>query len=353
MTVASPTRPPAAGRHPDEVRSRELVERSRSLVFDQPAEALAAAQEAARLAEGLPPSRDPARQADLADLKAEAWGYLGNAQRVTGDLDAAEASLDRAMDEASSGTGEPLLGARLASLQASVVALRERPAQAHELLRRALALCDGRDEELRIRLLLQKSYLLIESEEDRAGEALPALREALRLVRPHEQLRLFVWIAHNLASALHKVGYSIAARSLIAELRPLHERLGDRVTLLRLEWLEARIDEELGLAARAEEKLRRVRDALLEQGVPYDAALVSLDLAALYAGQHRFPEIRQLAMEMLPIFQSRRIHREALAALILFRESIAGGRADLAFVGEVRRYLLRARHDRNLRFRRS
>jgi tetratricopeptide (TPR) repeat protein len=350
MTSAA-RRPEAPRWHDAIAQCRELIGRSRRLVFENPGEALAAAREAARSADALPYPPDPLHQAELADLRAEAWGYLGNAQRVASDLDGAEEALRRAEDEASSGSGDPLLGARLAGLRASIEIPRGHYARAHELIAAALALVAGRDEELRTQLLVKKGFLLIE--EDRAAEALPVLRDALRLVHPDEQLRLFLGIAANLAYALHKVGYSIAARSVIAELRPLHERLAERVSLLRLDWLEARIDDELGLAGRAEEKLRRVRDALVDQGVAYDAALVSLDLAALYAGQHRFPEIRQLAVEMFPIFQSRRIHREALAALILFRESIAGGRADPGFIAEVRRYLLRARHDRKLRFRRA
>ena len=59
-------------------------------------------------------------------------------------------------------------------------------------------------------------------------------------------------------------------------------------------------------------KSRQAEAALIGQSV------ASLDLAALYAAQGRTAEVRRLAEEMLPVFTSRRIHREALAALIVF-----------------------------------
>ncbi len=331
----------------DERRCRELVARSRELVFREPREALAAAVAATEAAADLTAAPDDA--AALADLRAEAWAYRGNAQRVLTDLDAAEACFRRAEDELSDGSGDPSLTARLLDLHASLWAARGRGDEAAGLLDRALELCGDERSVLRAHLLVNKGYVLLQA--GREATALPVLREALALLRPENELRLFLFAAGNLIKALHLVGYSIAARSLIAELRPLHDRLGDRISLLRLDWLEAQIDAELGAAARAEAKLRQVRDDLVEAGLAYDAALVSLDLANLLARDHRFVEIRQLALEMFPIFQSRRIHREALAALILFRESISGGRADLTFIAEVRTFLEKARQDTRLRFR--
>jgi hypothetical protein len=53
----------------------------------------------------------------------------------------------------------------------------------------------------------------------------------------------------------------------------------------------------------------------------YDAALVSLDLAILYAREHRTAELKRLAAEMAPIFESRDVHREAMAAFLMFRNA--------------------------------
>ncbi|HEV7519261.1 MAG TPA: hypothetical protein VGR07_23475, partial [Thermoanaerobaculia bacterium] len=51
------------------------------------------------------------------------------------------------------------------------------------------------------------------------------------------------------------------------------------------------------------------------------AALVSLDLAVLYANEGRTQELKRLAAELMPIFESRDVHREAIAALVMFQHA--------------------------------
>ena len=53
---------------------------------------------------------------------------------------------------------------------------------------------------------------------------------------------------------------------------------------------------------------------------------------------------------MLPIFSSLQIHREALAALAFLRQAIETEKASLEMVTGVAAYLLRARHNPELRF---
>jgi len=53
----------------------------------------------------------------------------------------------------------------------------------------------------------------------------------------------------------------------------------------------------------------------------YDAALVSLHLALLYTKEGRAAAVAELAREMIPIFEAQDIHREALAALTVFRQA--------------------------------
>jgi hypothetical protein len=64
----------------------------------------------------------------------------------------------------------------------------------------------------------------------------------------------------------------------------------------------------------------------------YDAALVSLDLAILFAQEHRTEDLKRLAAQILQVFESRDVHREAVATLILFHSACEDERlsADLA-----------------------
>mgnify|MGYP006208110867 CR=1 FL=1 len=73
-------------------------------------------------------------------------------------------------------------------------------------------------------------------------------------------------------------------------------------------------------------------------------------LATLYAEQGRTDDLKRLAREMLPIFSSLQIHREALAALAYLKQAIETERASLAVVSSVADFLRRARHDPGLRF---
>ena len=75
----------------------------------------------------------------------------------------------------------------------------------------------------------------------------------------------------------------------------------------------------------------QMRDGFLQEGLGYDAVIVSMDLALLYLRQGRTAELKTLAREMLPIFRSQDVHREAVAALVLFQEAIREEQITAAF----------------------
>ena len=81
----------------------------------------------------------------------------------------------------------------------------------------------------------------------------------------------------------------------------------------------------------------------LEMRKSSDAALVSLDLAALLAGQGRTEELKVLAAEILPVFESREVHREAMASLLLFQQACAEERATLELIQQIAAALRRDR----------
>jgi hypothetical protein len=63
--------------------------------------------------------------------------------------------------------------------------------------------------------------------------------------------------------------------------------------------------------------------------------------------------MRRLGEEMLPIFESRDIHREALSALIIFQKAAELESVTLGLVQDLAEYLDRTRRQPNLRFRES
>jgi hypothetical protein len=140
------------------------------------------------------------------------------------------------------------------------------------------------------------------------------------------------------------------ARTLYLRARPLYRAATDAWTRNRRLWVLGRIACGLGRPRPAERLFRAAREGFLAEGVPYDTALVSLDLALLFAGQGRSRELRRLAEEMMPVFASRQIHREALAALAFLKAAVESERASLELVSRVAAYLRRAEHDPALPF---
>jgi tetratricopeptide (TPR) repeat protein len=324
-----------------------LIARCRERLFDRPAEAVELTRLAVAAAERLDPGEVGAARAH--DAAARAWAHHANALRVDGDPAGAAAAFGRAAAHRRRGSGDRLLAARAAELEASLEKDQQRFERAHALLASAIAVYRRRGAEERLgRALVKEGGILLF--EGRWAAALRATLEALPLLRPERDPRTFAVAAHNAINCLNRAGYSIAARALLDAVRRLHERLGDELSLLRLDWMAAEIDRELGLLPRAERGLVAVRERFVERGMPYDAALVSLELAEIYARGQDPLRLERLAREMFPIFQSRALHRGALAALILFREAVAMRQADLRLIADLAAFLRSARRDRELRF---
>jgi hypothetical protein len=122
------------------------------------------------------------------------------------------------------------------------------------------------------------------------------------------------------------------------------------MNLLRLRWLEGTVAFGLQRHEQAAVAFHEVREAFLDLGLDYDAALASLDLTEVYALQGRTADVRRLAEEMLEVFQSRDIHREALAALAVLQQAARLEQAGLVLVREVSSFLKKARTRPDLRF---
>jgi hypothetical protein len=131
------------------------------------------------------------------------------------------------------------------------------------------------------------------------------------------------------------------ADRLFFEVREAFERSGRPLDLLRLRWTEGKIAFGLGRLQDAEAAFREVQEAFLARAMGYDAALVSLDLAILYAQEHRIEDLKRLATEILQVFKSRDVHREAVAALVLFQTACEEERLTVELAGEIATILQR------------
>jgi tetratricopeptide (TPR) repeat protein len=300
--------------------------------------------------EGAVEASSPAPSDALAGLRARAWAQLGNALRIGSDLEGAAAAF-RSSDALVA--AHPRLGlldkARVFDLKASLCKDRRHFAEAARLLERVITIYQRLGQSnLTGRALTQKAMLQFRAG-DREG-CMVLLRRALELIDPHEDPRYFLSARHNLIMALVEDGKPREAFALLFHTRPLYLKMGDRMNLLRLRWLEGQVARGLHRLEQAETAFREVRGAFVELGLEYDVALVSLDLATVFAQQGRATEMRRLAEEMLAFFESHQILPEAMAAFLVFCNAARMEQAGLALVQEVAAFLKQARHAPDLRF---
>ena len=316
--------------------------------FRDPPRALQAARLVVETADRLDRERYGGQRVD--DLRARAWATLGNTERILTDYRAAEKSFSKAERLIRSGTGDPLEKAHLLLLEASLRGHQQRFSEAFRLLRRVVRIARRcGDEHLCGKALITQGFFAGMAQEPEL--AIRLLQEGLPLVDAAAEPRLVLAARHNLIVGLTDSGRPREALALLAESRPLYEQAGDGFSLIRMSWLEGRIALTLGDFATAEALLSQSRQRLVEQDQGYDAALLSLDLAQVYAQQGRGPEMRRLAEEMLPIFRSREIHREAVSALLVFQRAAAIEGVSLSLLQELRDYLQESRTAPGLRFR--
>lgn len=305
------------------------------------------AELALRLADRLSPLKY--RPELVEDLRARAWACLGNARRLTSDLGGALVAFAAAEDHLRKGTGDPIERAIVLDRRASLERDLRRFEDARRTLERVVGLFVRNGESHRAgRSLINLS--LVHSYTGETEESIEALYRSLDLIDPEQEPRTVLCARHNLAGYLAEAGRCGEARRLYHESQTLYQAFPDAWTQNRRNWLQGRIDHGLGIDASAESHLRAARDGFVAEGIPYDTALVSLDLALLYAEQGRSAELKQLAAAMVPLFASCHIHREALAALSFLKQALETEKATVDVVTRVAAYLRRAQHDPELRW---
>lgn len=283
------------------------------------------------------------------DLRVRAWSHLGNARRIRSDLRGAEEAFEEAERRIARGHVSTSRVARLLDFRASLEIVRNRFDRAEAFLDRAMALYRSERQFHEYGRSLLNKAAVRGYVDDVEGE-ITLLRRALQLVDSIREPRAVTVAVFNLIDCLHQSGRNEEALTWLIRWRSHSEETADQGVLVRLRWLEGSITRELGRLHQAEKFLKEAQRGLAAQDLSYDTALVSLELAEVYLRQHRSAEVRDLVRDMLPIFRSRELHREAAAALIVFCQAAKQERLTLSLVTEVAEFLKRSREDPTLRF---
>jgi tetratricopeptide (TPR) repeat protein len=260
----------------------------------------------------------------IEDIRARAWTFVANARRMAGNLLEAERAFETAEVHLRRGTRDRLERAQTLVFKATLRRVQGRFVEAERLLRRALSvwLCAG---ESRRAVEAMVTWALVYQEHGEPERGIRLLREASALPAAVRDPRLALAIYHNLAVCLIDAGKFLEAKGVLLHNRDLYERLQVPGWLLRRRCVEGQLAGELGQTAEAETLLTGARDAFLEQGMIYDAAIATVGLAQLLLRAGRSADAEDLAREALAVFIGLGLERDAFAAYLLALR--AGARA--------------------------
>lgn len=284
-------------------------------------------------------------------VEGYAGAHLGNARRVHGKLRDADEAFARALPLWKAGApADPglLNEARVLGLEASLRIGQRRPVQALALLDEALAV-DRHGE--RKYLLINRARAL-EQLGDYHG-ATAALRQAEPLVDGREEPRLLFGLRFNLLGAMCHLGLYAEAEEGLRKLRPLAERLGHALDLIRTRWIEGWIASGLRRREDAIAALEQVSRDFSTREIPFDAAVATLQLTTVYLQEGRTADVRRLALGLAWIFKTEAVHPAALAALRLFYDAAEQEALTLDLAQRIGDYLYRAQANPDLQFEAS
>jgi len=252
------------------------------------------------------------------DLLALASAHMANACRAAGNLAEADLHFEyvRSLITHQRVTDTEVL-ARIDHLEGSLRINQNRFRDAEKLLSRAAMLFSVAGETVeRARALIKLGYMyFLQGELIRAIET---TRAGLRDL-PGQERYLYLCGRYNLARFLTESGEYREAAEILREDEELHREFPEPWTQLRLVWLRGKIAAGGGDDEAAEQGFLAARAGFLGQRNAYDAAMVSLeDLAVMYLRQGRTAEVKQLAEEMIAVFQEQNLPDDALRALRLF-----------------------------------
>ncbi|HZF07539.1 MAG TPA: hypothetical protein VFE33_02005 [Thermoanaerobaculia bacterium] len=141
------------------------------------------------------------------------------------------------------------------------------------------------------------------------------------MIDQEQDAKLGIVVIHNRIRFLADNRQTEEALELHHESEALYARMAGPLVRIKFSWLKGQILQANGDLKAALDVFSSIRQNYLEQDNQYEAALVSLDLASTLDKLGYRKETRRLAAAAFREMTARRVTREALAALILLRNS--------------------------------
>jgi tetratricopeptide (TPR) repeat protein len=221
------------------------------------------------------------------ELSVRAAIYAGNALRAQGDLPAADERFAFARGIITArGVTDTLVCAEADWFEGTLRKDQRRFQEAEDLLTRAITLYRLADDHASAIYPLTTLGLLYYKRQE-YPKAVDTFRTALSQGAPETDPRLFCYLHHNLTLTLCDQGNYDAAAEGLRTGRVLYTACPDAYTQARLAWVEGKIALGFGHLESAEKAFLAVRGGFVAEGNGYDVAMVSRDLALVYAKQGR------------------------------------------------------------------
>ncbi|MFP3940644.1 MAG: tetratricopeptide repeat protein [Thermoanaerobaculia bacterium] len=321
----------------DEARAAAIDDVSRTL--DVARLAVAVAEEVGRVV--YPPGL-------AADARCRAASALGNAHRVRAELREAERAFATARAHLEDGEKHPADRAEYLSLLGSLRLDQARFGEAVEVLEEAAGLYQqvgDRTGEGKALLKLGRA----------AGEAAHPTR-AVRFLEQAEEIlaavgedRFRVYARHSQAHWLTEAGRAWEAMALFRSSKTDFQRhFRSPSEAPRIPWLAGKIYEGLGQLDLAEEQYEVARNAFWDDQLRFYFVVATLDRVAVLLELGRTEEVKRLAEELVPVFRSCDLPKEAAVALVYFQRAVLTESATVRAVRELATYLRRARTNPDL-----
>ncbi|HEX9737327.1 MAG TPA: AraC family transcriptional regulator [Thermoanaerobaculia bacterium] len=274
-------------------------------------------------------------------LQAEGWTWVANARRRARDFPNAEEALGRAELAIKPVTDADVRTAFLI-VKSSLRMEQRRLDEAQKLADRAVAMLETTaDPKLGVMGLAHRAnlFLMMEQPEDAVAD----YWHGRKLADQIEDKYLRATVYQGLTVSLAKLGRHQQVARFLPVARALFQELAFHKALCHLEWTEAFIAWDLGRLDLAENHFTTARKGFIDEDEAYESAMVALDLALLYSEQGKSADVLRLVSEVIPVFASLKVHREALMAVRLLEQAVAAQEVSTATLKKVRDLAAKAR----------
>jgi hypothetical protein len=174
-----------------------------------------------------------------------------------------------------------------------------------------------------------------------SGDVEKAIRlhqEGVSLIHRDRDPQLVVTATHNHLLFLVECGQFPEANKILFKNRPAIYRTG-QINVLKLRWIEGRINYGLEKLTSAEETFREVKEGFTGTDLGFSRALIGLELAIVLLRQGKVEEAEQEVLDSAVIFRELEIHREILGCVVLLEEAFRMERASVRLLESTVRHI--------------